>query len=359
MSGETAFLDGGGDMAAAIRDYDWSATPLGPIASWPAALKIAVGMMVNSRFPKCIAWGAGLITIHNDAFRPILGDKPCALGRSFREVWAEIWDDIGPFVDNAFAGEAIFIEDFPLTIDRYGHPEQVWFTFCYSPIRDEAGQVLGIIDTVMETTGKMEAERNGRLLNAELAHRMKNTLAMIAAIASQTFRSAETLEEAQSILSDRIATLGEAHSILTRSSWSSAPIRAVIDGALAPHRSDIGTIRIEGPPLQLAADQAMTLALAANELATNAVKYGALSVETGEVAIRWSVGRPQSEDAFRFEWIESGGPAVIKPRRQGFGSRLVERVMAQKFQGEVELDYRPEGLRYVLTTTMAHVAPRE
>lgn len=359
MSGETAFLDGGGDMAAAIRDYDWSATALGPIASWPAALKIAVGMMVNSRFPKCIAWGAGLITIHNDAFRPILGDKPCALGRSFREVWAEIWDDIGPFVDNAFAGEAIFIEDFPLTIDRYGHPEQVWFTFCYSPIRDEAGQVLGIIDTVMETTGKMEAERNGRLLNAELAHRMKNTLAMIAAIASQTFRSAETLEEAQSILSDRIATLGEAHSILTRSSWSSAPIRAVIDGALAPHRSDIGTIRIEGPPLQLAADQAMTLALAANELATNAVKYGALSVETGEVAIRWSVGRPQSEDAFRFEWIESGGPAVIKPRRQGFGSRLVERVMAQKFQGEVELDYRPEGLRYVLTTTMAHVAPRE
>lgn len=359
MSGETAFLDGGGDMAAAIREHDWSSTALGPIAGWPAALKIAVGMMVNSRFPKCIVWGADLITIHNDAFRPILGDKPRALGRSFREVWAEVWDEIGPLVDKALAGEATFIEDFPLTIDRYGHPEEAWFTFCYSPIRDENGRVLGMIDTVIEMTGKMEAERNGRLLNAELAHRMKNTLAMIAAIASQTFRSAETLEEAQSILGDRIATLGEAHSILTRSSWSSAPIRAVIDGALAPHRSDIGTISVEGPPLQLAADQAMTLALAANELATNAVKYGALSVESGEVAIRWSVGRPQSEDAFRFEWIERGGPAVEKPRRQGFGSRLVERVMAQKFQGEVELDYRPEGLRYVLTTTMANIAPRE
>ncbi|MCR4523432.1 MULTISPECIES: sensor histidine kinase [Bosea] len=359
MSGETAFLDGGGDMAAAIRDHDWNTTSLGPIAGWPAALKIAVGMMVNSRFPKCIVWGADLTTIHNDAFRPILGDKPPALGRSFRDVWAEVWDNIGPLVDKAFAGEATFIEDFPLTIDRYGHPEETWFTFCYSPVRDEHGRVLGMIDTVMETTGKMEAERNSRLLNAELAHRMKNTLAMIAAIASQTFRSAETLEEAQSILSDRIATLGEAHSILTRSSWSSAPIRAVIDGALAPHRSDIGTIRIDGPPLQLAADQAMTLALAANELATNAVKYGALSVEAGEVSVRWSVGRPQTEDVFRFEWIESGGPAVVKPRRQGFGSRLVERVMAQKFQGEVELDYRPEGLRYVLTTTMAHVAPRE
>jgi two-component sensor histidine kinase len=132
----------------------------------------------------------------------------------------------------------------------------------------------------------------------------------------------------------------------------------VVEGALAPHRSEIGTIRIEGPPLQLAADQAMTLALAVNELATNAVKYGALSVETGEVFIAWRVGRPQSDDAFRLEWTESGGPAVVKPLRHGFGSRLVERVMAQKFHGTVELDYRPEGLRYRLATTMAQIAPR-
>ncbi|CAH1675704.1 Sensor histidine kinase [Hyphomicrobiales bacterium] len=359
MSGETAFLDGGGEMAAAIRSYDWGATPLGSIAEWPPALKTAVGMMVNSHFPKCIVWGADLVTIHNDAFRAILGEKPFALGRSFRDVWSEVWDEISPMVAKALAGEATFIEDFPLSINRYGYPEEAWFTFCYSPIRDEAGRVLGMIDTVMETTGKMLAERNSRLLNAELAHRMKNTLAMIAAIASQTFRSAETLEEAQSVLSERIATLGEAHSILTQSSWSSAPIRAVVEGALAPHRSGLGAIRIQGPPLQLPADQAMTLALAVNELATNAVKYGALSVEAGEVSINWSTGRPNSEDAFRFEWLERGGPPVVRPRRQGFGSRLVERVMSQKFHGEVELDYRPEGLRYLLATTMVYVAPRE
>lgn len=359
MSGETAFLDGGGEMAAAIRIYDWGATPLGPIAEWPPALKTAVGMMVNSHFPKCIVWGADLVTIHNDAFGLILGEKPFALGRSFRDVWSEVWDEISPMVAKALAGEATFVEDFPLTINRYGHPEEAWFTFCYSPIRDEAGRVLGMIDTVMETTGKMLAERNSRLLNAELAHRMKNTLAMIAAIASQTFRSAETLAEAQSVLSERIATLGEAHSILTQSSWSSAPIRAVIEGALAPHRSGLGSIRIQGPPLQLPADLAMTLALAVNELATNAVKYGALSVEAGEVSVGWSMGRPNSEDAFRFEWLERGGPPVVKPRRQGFGSRLVERVMSQKFHGEVELDYRPEGLRYLLATTMVYIAPRE
>jgi len=359
VSNETAFLDGGGEMAVAIRGHEWEATPLGPIGAWPIALKAAVGMMVNSRFPKCIVAGPELTTLYNDAFRPILGDKPPALGRPFSEVWSEVWDEIAPIVAKALAGEATFIEDFPLTINRYGDAEEAWFTFCYSPIRDEQGRVLGMIDTVMETTGKMQAERNSRLLNAELAHRMKNTMAMIAAIASQTFRSAETLQQAQAILSERIATLGEAHSILTQSSWSSAPIRAIVDGALAPHRSGPGTIRVTGPPLQLPADQAMTLALAVNELATNAVKYGALSVEAGEVAIGWTTGRPNSEDVFRFEWAESGGPPVVEPDRQGFGSRLVERVMAQKFHGEVELDYRPEGLRYVLATTMAHVAPRE
>lgn len=355
----TAFLDGGGEMAAAIRNYDWSSTELGPISSWPVALKTAVGMMVNSHFPKCIVWGAGLVTIHNDAFRSILGHKPPALGQPFSIVWEEVWDELAPMVAKAYGGEATFVEDFPLTINRYGHPEEVWFTFCYSPIRDEHGRVLGMIDTVIEMTGKMLAERNARLLNAELAHRMKNTMAMIAAIASQTFRSADTLEEAQATLSERIATLGEAHSILTRSSWSSAPIRSVIEGALAPHRSGGGTIHIEGPLLQLPADQAMTLALAINELATNAVKYGALSVETGQVAIRWEVGRPQSEDPFRLSWAETGGPPVVEPRRQGFGSRLVKRVMAQKFQGEVELEYRPEGLRYRLVSTMASIAPRE
>ena len=137
-------------------------------------------------------------------------------------------------------------------------------------------------------------------------------------------------------------------------------VRGLIAELTEPYRLDgKERIRLTGDDLLIDDRAATPIALLMHELATNAVKYGALSVETGEVAIRWTVGRPQSEDAFRFEWIESGGPTVVKPRRQGFGSRLVERVMAQKFHGEVELDYRPEGLRYVLTTTMANIAPRE
>ncbi|ODT45895.1 MAG: histidine kinase [Methylobacterium sp. SCN 67-24] len=345
-------------MAVAIAAHDWTTT-LGPPENWPAALRVAVGMMVNSHFPKCIVWGPDLITIYNDAFRPILGDKPPALGRPFSEVWAEVWPQIGPLVEKAYAGEATFIEDFPLVIDRYGHPERAWFTFCYSPIRDENGAVLGMIDTVVETTAKMQSERNSRLLNAELAHRMKNVLAMIGAVANQTFRSASSLDEAQVTFGERVAALGEAHTILTQSSWSGAPIRAVIEGALAPHRIAAGRVLLSGPALELGAKQSLTLALAINELATNAIKYGALSGEGGQVAISWRIGSPESEELFAFGWSESGGPSVNAPARKGFGSRLLERVVALDFQGRVSLDYRQEGLRYALETTMSAIANAE
>lgn len=346
-------------MAEAIRRFDWSMTPLGPIEQWSSALKTAVGMMVNSRFPKCIFWGKEFISIYNDAYKPVLGDKPEALGRPVAVVWPEIWDEIRPLAEKALKGEATFVEDMPLMVDRYGYPEQAWFTFCYSAIRDESGQIVGVIDTVIETTGKMLAQRNARLLNAELAHRMKNTMAMISAIAGQTFRSASSLEEAQAVFGARIAALGEAHSILTQSSWSGAPLRSVVEGALAPHRGVPGTIVMEGPPLDLSAEHALPLALAVNELATNALKYGALSVEGGKVTIGWETGVPGSSDRFRFSWIEQGGPPVVAPTHHGFGSRLIERVMAQKFDAEVVLTYHPAGFRYVLETTMAHVAGQD
>lgn len=343
-------------MAAAIRAFDWSTTPLGPIDGWPHALKIAVGMMVNSRFPKCIVWGPELITLYNDGFRPLLGDKPEALGRPFSEVWAEVWDDIAPMVAKAFAGEPTFLEDLPLVIDRHGYPEDAWFTFCYSPIRDETGTVLGMIDTVVETTAKMLSERNARLLNAELAHRMKNVLAIINAVAGQTFRSATSLEAAQTVLGERLAALGEAHAILTASSWSGAPVRAVIEGALAPHRIVEGRVTLSGPAIEVGARHALTLALAINELTTNAMKYGALSCDGGSVAVSWRKGRPNSDETFVLDWVEQGGPPAEKPRRKGFGSRLIETIVAQDFRGETALVYGEAGFRYRLETAMVHLA---
>ncbi|HEV7265495.1 MAG TPA: tripartite tricarboxylate transporter permease [Falsiroseomonas sp.] len=151
-------------MGALVRAHDWAATPLGPPEAWPPSLRVAVGMVLGSRFPACLVWGPRLITIYNDAFRPILGTKPEALGRPFSEVWAEAWQDIGPIAERALAGEATFIEDFPLTVERNGFPEEAFFTFCYNPVRDETGRVAGILDTVVETTGKVRTERRQAFL---------------------------------------------------------------------------------------------------------------------------------------------------------------------------------------------------
>lgn len=148
---------GGGAMGARIRSHDWAATPLGPIDAWPAALRVAVGLIVASPFPMAVVWGPALTTIYNDAFRPILGAKPEALGRGFDAIWHEAWPTIGPLAARALAGEATFIEDFPLTVERGGEPEAASFTFAYSPIRDEAGAVGGFLDTVTETTGRVRA----------------------------------------------------------------------------------------------------------------------------------------------------------------------------------------------------------
>jgi len=352
MRGSAHFLDGGGEMAEAIRAHDWSSTELGPIDTWPTALKTVVGLALNSKFPKALVWGPGLVTIYNDAFRPILGEKPFALGRSFRDIWAEAWDEISPFADRAYAGEATFIEDFPLVIDRFGYPEQAHFTFCYSPIRDENGVVRGMMDTVIETTDTVEAQRQSGILNHELEHRIKNLLSVISAIVNQTLQSSTADRDARDALVQRIGALGKAQSLLTRSSIAEAEIHEVVEEGLAPYRGSEGRIHVSGPPVMLSSRQALTLVLAINELATNALKYGALSNATGVVHLVWEAGRPGTDDLFRLTWTESGGPPVEPTGRKGFGSRIIERVLGHDFSGEAVLTPSPSGMRCELTTRM-------
>jgi len=342
-------------MAESIRKYDWSSSEIGPPDAWQSALKTVVSMALNSRFPKCIAWGPSLITIHNDAFRHILGNKPPALGRPFYEVWSEAWSEIGPIAERAYAGEATFIEDFPLVIERYGYPEEAHFTFCYSPIRDQNGVVQGMMDTVIETTGKVEAQRQARLLNRELEHRIKNTLSVISAIVNQTLRSIAPNEDACETLQRRIAALARAQSLLTRSDFAEAPVRDVIEEALAPFRAGTGQFNIDGPRVMLPSQQALTLSLAINELATNALKYGALSASAGKVNITWHAGRRGTDDEFRLNWHEAGGPRVMNPTHKGFGSRIIESVLAQDFAGDVSVVHDPDGVRYELRTQMRHI----
>ncbi len=158
MTEQSPWPPGGGEMGARVRAHDWAATPLGPIGDWPAELKLATALVLESGFPTALVWGPDLVTIYNDRFRPILGNKPEALGRSFAETWSEAWDEIRPVVERAFAGKSTFNKDYPVEVERSGAAEQAYFSFSYSPVRTLDGSVGGMIGMVVETTERVITE---------------------------------------------------------------------------------------------------------------------------------------------------------------------------------------------------------
>ncbi len=159
-------LAGGGRMGELMRSFDWSSTPLGPVESWPQSLRTTVSTCLSSRFPILVWWGPELVKLYNDPYATFLGAKhPWALGRPGREVWPEIWDVIGPMLDGVLTrGEATWSENVLLPLERYGFAEECYFTFAYSPIRDEAGAIGGVFSVVTETTAQVLSERRLRAL---------------------------------------------------------------------------------------------------------------------------------------------------------------------------------------------------
>ena len=208
----------------------------------------------------------------------------------------------------------------------------------------ENGAPVRFIGTIRDISKLKRAELQQQLLTRELEHRMKNTMAMVGAIASQTFRTANTKEEARTIFDARLHALNQAQDVLVQSSWTSAPIQTVVDGALAPHQTGEGRIRTCGPAVNLTAKQALSLALALHELATNAAKYGALSVPEGTIDVSWDYAAAEGDRWLRFGWREQGGPPVLPPTRRGFGSRLIESTLSSDFGSSVKVDYHPEGV---------------
>jgi two-component sensor histidine kinase len=198
------------------------------------------------------------------------------------------------------------------------------------------------IGTVRDITDRKETEARQQLVAGELQHRIKNTFAMVSAIASQTLRGPEIAEQRE-MFNGRLQALGRAHDLLLNTSQEEGLIADILDKALGPHQTD--RFKIDGPQHLLTPKQTLSLAMAVHELATNATKYGALSNDTGTVSIRWSVNSGSVSQPFRtFVWQERGGPPVEEPRRKGFGSRVISRVFAADFKGEMALNFEPSGL---------------
>ncbi len=180
------FLTGAAEMGGLIRNFDWSQTPLGPIERWPHTLKASISLILNSRHPMWIGWGPGLTFLYNDAYISVLSlaKHPQALGRPAPDVWAEIWEVCGPLADKVFSrGEATYVDEVQLFMSRGDFVEETYYSFSYSPIRDESGQVCGLFCPSAEVTPKVLNARRLRTL-AELTAKSLNEKSTEAACAS-------------------------------------------------------------------------------------------------------------------------------------------------------------------------------
>ncbi len=195
------------------------------------------------------------------------------------------------------------------------------------------------------------AQRLQRLLLDELHHRMKNMLAMVIGITSQTLRTAETLEEGRQAISSRLVAMGRAQDLLLRVNQAGAELGDVISAAIEPFRlQEAQRFVVQTTPIEIGPEAILPLTMSLNELCTNAVKYGALSSETGCVKIASTVN--EDTQLFTLTWTESGGPMVQEPTRRSFGTRLLG-ALATQLHGDVRVRYEPDGLVYELTIPMA------
>ncbi len=219
-----------------------------------------------------------------------------------------------------------------------------WASGLMMPLLDVNGQPDGFLN-ILRDRSEIQAQAERReLLMAEMNHRVKNTFAVVQAIAAQTSRHTAEVNEFQAAFASRLAALARSHELLITGKWEEAPLRDLVEGALGTYCGQAGRVTVEGPSVMLAASLVVTLTLAFHELATNATKYGALSVPVGSIGVNWRVtlsakGCRQVE----LLWRERDGPLVLPPDRQGFGSHLLEHGLKQ-FGGVLRLDFQPSGL---------------
>jgi PAS domain S-box-containing protein len=209
------------------------------------------------------------------------------------------------------------------------------------------GTPLAMSGYATDISDRKFAEEHRAVLARELTHRVKNTLATVGAVVSQTLRDAHSLADARQAVAGRIASLGAAHELLIKDEIEGAAIGDVVEKVLSPFTDRDGRrITMDGPVIHLTPEVTLALSMALHELATNAVKYGALSQAEGQVAIQWTLIGEDADRRFTFAWVEEGGPPVSPPTRIGFGTRMIERVLSRHVRGRAEILYPVGGVRF-------------
>jgi PAS domain S-box-containing protein len=221
-----------------------------------------------------------------------------------------------------------------------------------SPLRDAEGNVVGASKIARDISEKKQAQARQEFLTREIQHRTKNLFAVVLAVVSRSFAGKSTVEDAEAAVVSRLRSLGQTHVMLIEKEWQGADLCDIVRTEISPYA---GRVNVDGPKLMLTARPAQNFALALHELATNAAKYGALSNATGRVHISWSRHASNGRNDFTFRWQEQGGPPVSTPTQKGFGSAVLEQVMAEHFEEPPQIQFEPTGVVYALNGSLANL----
>nr|CAD6629948.1 PAS domain S-box protein [arsenite-oxidising bacterium NT-25] len=304
---------------------------------------------------------AGRITFFNQAAEEMSGQTPevggmwCVTWRLYNADGSPLPHDLCPMAvalkeDRAVRGAEAIAE----------RPDgsRIPFIPFPTPLHDADGNLVGAINMLVDITERKQAENRQKVLIDELNHRVKNTLATVQSLAGQTARYADGLADFSGRFEARLLALSHAHDLLTRRHWEGASLDVLVREVLiALTGSAAKQIEINGPAVDLDARSALSVAMALNELATNAINHGALSSEAGRLSVTWRLAEePDLPRRLLLEWLEWGGPPVAPPRRRGLGSRLMERAIQRDLDGQLDLSFEPPG---VVCRLSFKVAPKD
>ena len=289
----------------------------------------------------------GRITFYNEAAaefagrRPQLGELWCVTWRLYNADGSRLPHDECPMAialkENRPVRGAEAIAERPDGTRR-------WFAPYPTPLRDSSGKLTGAINMFVDITERKEAERQQKLLIDELNHRVKNTLATVQSLITQTARRTDDVGEFQKAVEGRILALSNAHNQLSQRHWVDADLNKLLRAGLSPYLTK-GNVVLSGESIQISPQVALMISMAVHELATNAAKYGALSSSDGSIDLSWTMKTNGAGPRLRLCWYERNGPPVVKPNHTGFGTRLLERGIETELGGNTLIEFAPAGLR--------------
>ena len=290
----------------------------------------------------------GRITYYNDAAAALWGHRPRVGSSEWCGSWKLFWPDGTPLRHDECPMAIALKEDRAVrgmeAAAERPDGTRVPFIPYPTPIHDESGKLIGAVNMLVDITERKRAEQQQALLVRELHHRVKNTLATVQAIMGSTARVVDNMEDFKTALFGRIQSLAKTH-LLLADQERAIEFGHILRSELDAFDDGTGRITLRGPEVTLSSQAAVSLGMTIHELTANAAKYGALSVYGGKVEVTWNVTIDTTRRTLAFDWVESGGPPVTEPTRQGFGSRLLAFVLPGQIQARTRVEYAREGVR--------------